>query len=178
MNNKIFKIILSNLFLISFIFNQNAYSKPVPPGSGQGDVPANILILLDSSLSMQNKITGGATLTFPYDIVEDEDGNLIATGGSNQGIIKILTATELRDPNFGHKGRFKGANRDANCGRQDSSMLQPNNLGISSNVLGQSGQVIIASESNNDMGKIVFFDKNGKCLDVRIERSGVNSFVH
>ena len=103
MNKKIFKIILSNLFLISLIFNQNAYSKPVPPGSGEGDVPANILILLDSSLSMQNKITGGATLTFPYDIVEDEDGNLIATGGSNQGIIKILTATELRDPNFGHK---------------------------------------------------------------------------
>ena len=166
MNKKIFKIILSNLFLISLIFNQNAYSKPVPPGSGEGDVPANILILLDSSLSMQNKITSGATLTFPYDIVEDEDGNVIATGGSNQGVIKILTATEVKDPDFGHKGRFKGANRDGNCGRQDSSMLQPNNLGISSNVLGHSGQVIIASESNNDMGKIVFFDKNGKCLDV------------
>ena len=29
MNKKIFKIILSNLFLISLIFNQNSYSKQV-----------------------------------------------------------------------------------------------------------------------------------------------------
>ena len=71
--NKILKL----LFVIFIFFNlqTSSNSKPVPPGSGQGDVPANILILLDSSLSMQNKITGGATLTFPYDIVEDEDGN-------------------------------------------------------------------------------------------------------
>ena len=52
MKNKVYikflKIIISNLFFLSIIFNQSAYSKPIPPGSGEGDVPANILILLDS----------------------------------------------------------------------------------------------------------------------------------
>ena len=51
-NNKIyskfFKILISNLFFLFFLINQNAISKPVPPGSGEGDVPANILILLVS----------------------------------------------------------------------------------------------------------------------------------
>ena len=38
-------------FLFAFLF-LNLYSevqsKPVPPGSGEGDVPANILFLIDS----------------------------------------------------------------------------------------------------------------------------------
>ena len=47
--NNLLKIILSNLLLFIVIINDNVYSKPIPPGSGEGDVPANILILLDSS---------------------------------------------------------------------------------------------------------------------------------
>ena len=48
-------------FLFSFIF-LNLYSevhiqaKPIPPGSGEGDVPANILFLIDSSASMSRRI--------------------------------------------------------------------------------------------------------------------------
>ena len=38
----VFKIILSLLLLTG-----NAFSKNIPPGSGIGDVPANVLILLD-----------------------------------------------------------------------------------------------------------------------------------
>ena len=41
-------------FLLSI--NQSLMAKPVPPGSGEGDVPANILILLDNSKSMKNNI--------------------------------------------------------------------------------------------------------------------------
>ena len=38
------------ILLILFLnFNQLTYAKPLPPGSGEGDVPANILILLDNS---------------------------------------------------------------------------------------------------------------------------------
>ena len=53
---KFFKILISNLLFLLITFNQNAFSKAIPPGSGEGDVPANILILLDSSASMKNHI--------------------------------------------------------------------------------------------------------------------------
>ncbi|SVC77709.1 uncharacterized protein METZ01_LOCUS330563, partial [marine metagenome] len=36
MYKNLLKIIISNLFLIAFVFNQNVYSKPIPPGSGEG----------------------------------------------------------------------------------------------------------------------------------------------
>ena len=151
MYKNLLKIIVSNLLLIAFVFNQNAYAKPIPPGSGEGDVPANILILLDSSLSMKSPITSGASIKYPWDIVEDSDGNLIMTGGGNQGVIKLITSTEQKDPNFGNKGIFKGTKRDSNCSNKDSSMKQPNSLGISSNVAGYTGSnVIFASEENHD----------------------------
>ena len=54
---RVFKYFLVLVFFLNL--NQIANSKPVPPGSGEGDVPANILILLDSSASMNNKIGGG-----------------------------------------------------------------------------------------------------------------------
>ena len=47
---RFFKILLIKLILLLFILNQNAFSKPLPPGSGSGDTPANILILLNISL--------------------------------------------------------------------------------------------------------------------------------
>ena len=56
------------LFLLIFTlnFNQFTYAKPLPPGSGEGDVRANILILLDSSASMDNNIAVSYThLTLP-----------------------------------------------------------------------------------------------------------------
>ena len=72
---KKFKIIL---FLLSI--NQSVLAKPVPPGSGEGDVPANILILLDNSKSMKsNKIGLG---------VEDIRGTTIVGSGN-----KILSSS-------------------------------------------------------------------------------------
>ena len=171
MKNKVYikflKIIISNLFFLSIIFNQSAYSKPIPPGSGEGDVPANILILLDSSLSMQAQVSDGVSINTPWDIVEDSDGDLIMTGTAKQGVIKIISDTEKKDPNFGFKGKFKGTKKDSNCDNKDSSMTEPRSLGISSNVKGHSGtEVIFATEMTDDNGKIVMFDTDGNCLDV------------
>ena len=103
------KILISNLFFILFIFNQNAVSKPIPPGSGEGDVPANILILLDSSASMQKLLTSGQAIDVPGDVVEDEDGNIILSQYSSGGIIKIITDTKKIDRTFaGNRKNFKG----------------------------------------------------------------------
>ena len=46
---RLFKLLLNKLFFLLVILNQNAFSKPLPPGSGAGDTPVNILILLDTS---------------------------------------------------------------------------------------------------------------------------------
>ena len=55
--NKVLKIFV--FIILNLNFYNLAISKPLPPGSGSGDVPANILILLDSSLSMNNKLGDG-----------------------------------------------------------------------------------------------------------------------
>ena len=54
---KLFKTFI--LFILCINFNQFTNAKPLPPGSGSGDVPANILILLDSSKSMNNLVGDG-----------------------------------------------------------------------------------------------------------------------
>ena len=77
MYKKFLKIIISNLLFVLVVLNQNAISKPIPPGSGEGDVPANILILLDSSASMKRKLISRRwNCKTTWDIVEDSDGNL------------------------------------------------------------------------------------------------------
>ena len=43
---KFFRFIIISLI----IFTNNLYAKPVPPGAGDGEVAANILILVDLSL--------------------------------------------------------------------------------------------------------------------------------
>ena len=43
---KIKKLILV-VFLFTFALSENLFAKALPPGTGQGDVPANVLILLD-----------------------------------------------------------------------------------------------------------------------------------
>ena len=54
--------IFAKYFLFIFIILEIAHvakvnAKPVPPGSGEGDVPANILILIDSSASMRRRMS-------------------------------------------------------------------------------------------------------------------------
>ena len=50
------KILKVFIFFITLVLNNNVNAKPVPPGAGEGDVPANILFLVDSSASMGNWI--------------------------------------------------------------------------------------------------------------------------
>ena len=46
------KIIIYPIILFLFALSNQAFSKALPPGSGIGDVPANVLIMLDESGSM------------------------------------------------------------------------------------------------------------------------------
>ena len=52
------------------------YSKSPPPGTGTSDIPANILIMLDKSGSMDWNISGRTTLEDPTDVEVDSSGNI------------------------------------------------------------------------------------------------------
>ena len=57
----------------------------MPPGSGSGDVPANILILLDSSLSMNNKLGDGLP-DVAASTIDTRNGNkIISSAKKNKG---------------------------------------------------------------------------------------------
>ena len=168
MYKKFLKIIISNLFLIFVALNQNAISKPIPPGSGEGDVPANILILLDSSASMKTPLIAGDGIENPTDIVEDSDGNLIV-GENRRGFIKILTASKTVDRTFaGNNRNFRGSATDT-CtldGTNNSLVRSLNDLGLATNVEGVDGDVIYGADIRSNNGKIVGINTSGECIEV------------
>ena len=170
---KFLKIIISNLFIVLVVLNQNAISKPLPPGSGAGDVPANILILLDSSASMNRKLSSGSGIDNPNDIVEDSAGNLIV-GEGNLGFIKILTADNTVDPSFAPTTANPLGNRNFRGSAADTCTLDGTNnsivgsirhLSLATSVLGVSGDVIYGTDQGSNP-KIVGINTSGECIEV------------
>ena len=88
------------LFLL--INNNNiTYSKPVPPGAGDGDVAANILFLVDSSASMGRWI-GGDGLGGSTGVTYDSEGRILIGQNARRtagGLIRYTAAGD-RDRNF------------------------------------------------------------------------------
>ena len=66
-----------------------AESKPLPPGTGVGDVPANVLILIDKSGSMRECMPGGDYFCRPWDLAVDDTGDLYSIGYFDLGIAKL-----------------------------------------------------------------------------------------
>ena len=94
--------ILATLILV-LNFNQLANAKPLPPGSGEGDVPANILILLDSSISMNNKIGDGLPSVFSSTILGWDNNNyrVVSSVDKNEGGLILLNSDGERQNFFG-----------------------------------------------------------------------------
>ena len=164
---KFIKTILSNLLFLFFIFNQQALSKPIPPGSGEGDVPANILILLDSSASMQRQIVTGDSLGFPHAVAADSNGD-VYIGESSNGIVKMISADEKADQTFANSNRnFRGKKNDTNCqsSYKNSYVKDIKHLGFASNVSGYNGEVIYGMAGTNN-GKVVGISTAGECVEV------------
>ncbi|MFL2893710.1 MAG: hypothetical protein ACJZ4U_02605, partial [Candidatus Pelagibacter sp.] len=89
------KIIIS---LLVIFYSGSLNAKPVPPGAGEGDVPANILFLVDSSASMGNRIGQGVRATNGFDI--DSQGRFIIGQQQNGGIIRWLADGSGQDTDF------------------------------------------------------------------------------
>ena len=75
------------LFFVLLNLGYSANAKPVPPGSGEGDVPANILFLLDSSASMNQGVANEDRLTRVTSAVPDSNGDYLVTQ-SDRALIK------------------------------------------------------------------------------------------
>ena len=73
----IFKINILIVLALSIIVPK-VFAKPIPPGSGEGDVPANILLMLDTSGSMGWPPAGAvSSYTYkPTDVDVDSNGNV------------------------------------------------------------------------------------------------------
>ena len=170
-----FKKIIFYLFTFAILTNPNAFSKSLPPGSGAGDVKANILILLDTSLSMVHKPFGGAAIFEPRDVVLLDDGNVLV-GQSAGGIIKFDYATEDFDTGFvdpdgdGIGDRvFQGKNSMKSCeletGNQDTRVRTVLDMAKSKNVKGTTPankEVIYAVSFNYH--SIDAIDAEGGCV--------------
>ena len=158
--NKLFKILISNLFILFFLINQNAISKPIPPGSGAGDVPANILILLDSSASMNKRAGGGDGIDHPHSMAVDSNGN-IYVGEGKLGVMKFLPDKTADNTFANGKRNYMGYKKDGNCNNANTLMTDIHSMGITSD------DIIYAMAGNNN-GKVVGFNTAGECVDGKI----------
>ena len=103
------KILFLKLFLFFIILSGNSFAKNIPPGSGIADVPANVLILLDKSGSMNARMVSGSGFYYPQGVAADGNGNVYAGQISTRGIKKILDSTKNADPNWGRGGIYFGS---------------------------------------------------------------------
>ena len=162
--NRLKYLILATLILCLLPI-KDIMAKDPPPGSGSGDVPVNVLFLLDNSLSMRRQIIPGDGMWAPWDLVETDNGDMIISQVSRRGLTKINYTTELRDTNFGRNGWFRGSRQDANCGNQDTRIRNAYQIGIdrvdTDDVTDD--RIYVADWRS---AKIVILNVDGECIDV------------
>ena len=166
---RFFKYLTIKFFLLFVVFNQNAISKSLPPGSGSGDVKANILILLDTSLSMTNKPFGGAAIYYPGDVVLLDSGDILVGQQSGGAIVKFQESDEQFDNSFAGGDRlFMGSNSmncDLETGKQDSRIRTVGSMDVSKDVDGKGTDEVIYAVAY-DLEKVVAIDADGGCVEV------------
>ena len=104
--NKI-KFFVFKIIFTLILFTGSSYAKNIPPGSGIGDVPANILILLDKSGSMSVRMTSGSGFMYPYSSAADSSGNVYVGQYHIYGIKKFTYSTAAVDTSFASSGTYK-----------------------------------------------------------------------
>ena len=106
--NKI-KILLFKILFTLLLLSNSSYAKNIPPGSGIGDVPANILILLDKSGSMSVRMTSGSGFMYPYASAADSSGDIYVGQYWRYGIKKFNYSTATVDTTFASNGTYVGS---------------------------------------------------------------------
>ena len=83
----------------------------MPPGSGEGDVPANILFLIDSSASMSRRISNRDAVFGMTKAIYDSNGDILGGQTRNLALVKF-DADGKRNREFGNAARWTGAWND------------------------------------------------------------------
>lgn len=104
---KITKFFPTQVLVFLLFFITQGFTKSLPPGTGEGDVPANVLIMLDKSGSM-NRSAGGFTSG-----VATKDpgwlavGSLVTDGGRNVFYNSTNTGNDKRNITYDNKLKWK-----------------------------------------------------------------------
>ena len=106
------KFLIIHVLVLLFSLSSNVFAKALPPGSGIGDVPANVLILLDKSGSMGARMTSGVGIYYPESVAFDSNGDVYAGQYATYGIKKFTYATNAVDSSFASSGVYRGS---SNC---------------------------------------------------------------
>ena len=116
---KIVKILLLIVFLV---FTKNVNSKSPPPGTGTSDIPANIMIMLDNSGSMNWALnsSSASSLEYPIDVAVDSSGNIYA-----------LEYFRCRVVKYNSSGTFIRA--FGSCGSNNNQLSSPHQIFVSGN---------------------------------------------
>ena len=109
-----FLFLIKILFLFS-IFNNSVFAKGLPPGTGSNDVPANVLILLDKSGSMNTAISTGG-ITKPQAVAVDS-----VTKNSYVGMSSSIVRVKYDDMSVDTAWTF---NNSGNCEMGDIKELR------------------------------------------------------
>ena len=167
---KIIKILIIKLLFFLFVLNNNVFSKPLPPGSGAGDVPVNILILLDSSESMSSNPFGGDALSKIGDVILLDSGDVLVGQWNGGGIVKMNYENEEIDTSFANDRSifYGGSPTWITCTLEADTQYARtgtiSSMAKSSNVNGTVGTEVIYAAAPWDY-KVAAIDANGNCIE-------------
>lgn len=143
MKNLNTKNIFGKIFflILFFITASNVNAKSPPPGSGSADVPANILIMLDTSGSMDYLLDSTGDSRYPADLTFNSDNEAY--------VAKYYDYIEKYDANGYYVTSFGGSTSSGANGRFDNIFA----IDVDS-----SGNVYASDENN---GRVQKFDADG-----------------
>ena len=161
------KYLLFFFILLEIAFVSKVDAKPVPPGSGEGDVPANILILIDSSASMRRRMSNRDAIQYVPNAIYDSNGDILASQFRNNGVVKF-NADGSRNREFNDNvGRYTGNSSDT-CTLSSTGMGYNGEI-TKNTVARHTADIRFATELSTDNGVLTnrdmfFFRSNDRQL--------------
>ena len=161
------KYFLFLFILLEIAFVSKVDAKPVPPGSGEGDVPANILILIDSSASMRRRMSNRDAIQYVPNAIFDSNGDILASQFRNNGVVKF-NADGSRNREFNDNvGRYTG-NASDTCTLSSTGMGYNGEI-TKNTVARHTADIRFATELSTDNGVLTnrdmfFFRSNDRQL--------------
>ena len=93
------RLLISLLFL-GYFFSLPLLAKGPPPGTGVGDVKANIMIMLDDSGSMSARDASPGLSRYSYDVAVANNGDILVGDYQVDRIIRLDSSYAIKQ-NFG-----------------------------------------------------------------------------